>query len=177
MIYVWADTHFGHAGILRHCPDSRPYDTVEQMNRELVFRWNSVVTSKDRVYLLGDFGFGKDLPEIFAELRGEKHLVMGNHDEQNPVVGKLGWESVSDIVTLREDGVRAVACHYPLESWKSSNRGYLMLHGHSHGTLSRTLPRRFDVGVDVRPSPVSLAQLSVEGKAQSFQPTDHHKDF
>jgi calcineurin-like phosphoesterase family protein len=175
VIYVWSDTHFGHAGIIRHC--SRPYDSVEAMNEGLIERWNAAVGPKDTIYLLGDFGFGKDLDAIFARLNGHKHLVLGNHDEKNPAVTKLQWESVRDIVTLREEGVRAVACHYPMETWKSAHKGYLMLHGHSHGTLRRKLPHRFDVGADVFDTPASLRNLASIAAEEMFLPTDHHGDL
>jgi calcineurin-like phosphoesterase family protein len=174
LIFLWADTHFFHAGIMRHCADTRPYQSVEEMNEALILRWNTTVRDKDTIYLLGDFGFTKRVGEVFDRLRGHKHLVTGNHDEQNPAVLKLPWESINDIVTLREEGVRAVACHYPMESWKSAHKGYLMLHGHSHGNLARRLPRRFDVGVDVEPYPVSLQALAATAAAEPFSPTDHH---
>jgi calcineurin-like phosphoesterase family protein len=175
MIWVWSDTHFNHAGIIRYC--SRGDDSVEAMNERLIERWNAAVRPQDEIYLLGDFGFGKDLSGIFDRLRGQKHLVIGNHDEKNPAVLKLPWKTMRDIVTLREQGVRAVACHYPLETWKSADRGYLMLHGHSHGTLKRKAAHRFDVGADVRPAPVTLQQLAEEASRETFEAADHHGDL
>lgn len=175
MIYVWSDTHFGHAGIIRYC--TRPYSSVDEMNAGLIARWNSTVTPRDTIYLLGDFAFGKDVAPQFAALNGHKHLVIGNHDEKNPAVLKLPWESINDIVTLRENGVRAVACHYPMETWKSAHKGYLMLHGHSHGTLKRVVPHRFDVGADVFENPQSLASLATIASQQTFEAADHHGDL
>jgi calcineurin-like phosphoesterase family protein len=78
---------------------------------------------------------------------------------------------------LREEGVRAVACHYPMETWKSAHKGYLMLHGHSHGTLRRKLPHRFDVGADVFDTPASLRNLASIAAEEMFLPTDHHGDL
>lgn len=176
MIYVWSDTHFGHAGIIEYC--KRPYGSVEEMNESLVNRWNSAVAPGDTIFLLGDFGFGRlpPLQAIFEKLAGHKHLVRGNHDERNPKVLRLPWESVSDLVTLREEGVRAVACHYPLETWKSAHRGYLMLHGHSHGSLKRVIPHRFDVGCDVYYHPQKLSFLATVAETQVYNPQDHHGD-
>lgn len=181
MIRVWSDTHFNHRGILEHCKASRPYADIFEMNADLVRRWNSTVEVGDDVYLLGDFGFsvgsGDPLKTIFSWLNGRKHLVIGNHDERNPKVLKLPWVSKQDLVTLRENGGKAVACHYPLETWKGAHKGYLMLHGHSHGSLKRVIPHRFDVGADVRRAPVSLAALFLEAQAQPYQPQDHHGDL
>lgn len=148
------------------------------MNASMVERWNARVGPKDTIYLLGDFGFShsqlEPLETIFARLNGHKHLVVGNHDEKNPKSLKLAWESVSHLRMVRQDGIKAVACHYPLETWASAHHGVLMLHGHSHGTLKRVIPHRFDVGVDVKARPVSLNEYAVRAAAQTFTATDHH---
>lgn len=178
-IYVWSDTHFGHAGVIKHCARTRPYATVHEMNEALIERWNEKVSDRDDIYLLGDFAFrspGTDIGAIFCALNGRKHLVIGNHDEQNPAVLRLPWKSQHNLVTLREEGVRAIACHYPLETWKGAHKGYLMLHGHSHGTLKRKIPHRYDVGADAEWWPVSLQGLAEHAAAQAFDPTDHHGD-
>lgn len=179
MIYFWADTHFNHAGILRYC--GRPFVSVAEMNYALVEAWNAVVRTRDTIYLLGDFAFaskdGTDVPTLFARLQGYKHLVTGNHDEKNPAVLKLPWESISSLRTVKDNGMRAEVCHYPLATWKRADRGALMLHGHSHGTLKQVAAHRFDVGADVRSRPVSFEQLWAEAAAQPFVPADHHGDL
>lgn len=48
-----ADTHFGHKNILKY--DNRPFFTTEEMDNELVERWNAAVDPSDTVYILGDF--------------------------------------------------------------------------------------------------------------------------
>lgn len=174
MIYLWSDTHFGHRGILEYCAATRPYASVEEMDEALIRAWNSVVKPTDEMHFLGDFGFGRDLASVFERLAGRKHLVRGNHDEQNPRVLKLPWLSQKDIATLRQQGTKAIACHYPMESWRGAHKGYLHVHGHSHGSLKRKLPHRFDVGADVYGVPVGLDELALVAAAQTFLPTDHH---
>ena len=50
-----------------------------------------------------------------------------------------------------------------------------MLHGHSHGTLRRQLPHRFDVGVDTNfLRPYDFDWLLAKAATQRFEPTDHH---
>lgn len=181
MIYLWSDTHFNHRGILEHCAPTRPYADVQSMNDALIQRWNEAIKPTDEVYHLGDFAFGsqskgQDITMIFAALNGIKHLVVGNHDEQNPKVLKLPWKSQHDLVTLRENGVKAIACHYPMETWRNAHRGYLMLHGHCHGSLRRVLPHRFDVGCDVWQAPVSLSTLALIASKQTYEPQDHHRE-
>ena len=52
-VFVTADHHWGHANILGYC--DRPFDNVEEMDAEMVRRWNEVVGSDDEVFHLGDF--------------------------------------------------------------------------------------------------------------------------
>jgi calcineurin-like phosphoesterase family protein len=44
---VWfaADFHLGHKNIIRYC--NRPFDTVEEMNRAILERLNSLVKAND----------------------------------------------------------------------------------------------------------------------------------
>lgn len=175
MIFFIADTHFNHRGIIGLC--KRPYASVEDMNEGMIDRWNFAVGHTDTIYFIGDFGFRgatfTPLPEIFARLSGHKHLVKGNHDEQNKEVLKLPWESVHDIATVRYKGSKAIACHYPMESWKGMAKGYFHVHGHSHGNM-RQMSRRFDVGIDVIGCPVSFDQLAFVAASQKFEASDHH---
>jgi calcineurin-like phosphoesterase family protein len=79
MIFFTSDHHFDHANIIKYC--NRPFLSVDEMNEEIVKRWNQVVDANDTVYYLGDFSLGKGSVEKFVpRLNGEKYLVMGNHD-------------------------------------------------------------------------------------------------
>jgi calcineurin-like phosphoesterase family protein len=153
------------------------------MDTTLVGLWNSVVTKEsDDIWLLGDFAFSKaryDMFKLFYSLRGRKHLIVGNHDEKNPTVMRLPWETVDHLRTLKVDGKRAELCHYPLETWKASWRGTMMLHGHCHGTLKRKLPKRFDVGVDTplgQNGPIPFELLWEMALTETFTPVDGHGD-
>lgn len=176
--YFTADTHFNHEGIIKHC--HRAYRSVAEMNADIVAKWNAVVQREsDIVWVLGDFAFkhpaGDDVVQLFYRLRGTKCLVVGNHDERNPQVLRLPWERQADLVTFRDNDRRAILCHYPLETWKGAHRGYLHFHGHSHGSLRRTIPHRFDVGWDVLGAPVDFEQLWENAQRQSeYKPQDHH---
>ncbi len=154
-----SDHHFGHAaapGFYR-----RPFASLAEMDRELVDRWNAVVAPDDDVWHLGDFAV-RQPPErvasLLAALRGRKHLVTGNNDDA-AVTACDGWASVQPYAELRVDERDVVLCHYPFRTWRNMGKGWLNLHGHSHGRL-KPLPRQFDVGVDARDfRPVTLAEL------------------
>ena len=53
------------------------------MDRCLIKLWNSRVSSNDDVYVLGDFAYKNRKPEewYLRQLRGTKHLIIGNHDQ------------------------------------------------------------------------------------------------
>ncbi len=86
-IFLIADTHFGHANILKFTKEDgtllRPgFDDIEHMNEVFIFNWNSVVKPIDKVYHLGDIGFknATEVGKIMNRLHGEKVLIKGNHD-------------------------------------------------------------------------------------------------
>ena len=79
MIYFTADTHFGHANIVRMC--ERPYPDVDTMNEAMIAAWNERVHGNDTVYIVGDMFLRCADPErILKRLKGKKRLIVGNHD-------------------------------------------------------------------------------------------------
>jgi calcineurin-like phosphoesterase family protein len=77
-----ADFHLGHKNIIRYC--NRPFDTVEEMNRTILERLNSLVKTNDILYFLGDFCIGPKARavELRREIRCKKiFAVPGNHDK------------------------------------------------------------------------------------------------
>lgn len=189
--YIVSDLHFNHAGILTYCP-GRPYVDVTHMNASMIGAWDAVVRPEDEVFIVGDFAFvnryGLDVDLLFKALPGHKHLIIGNHDEHNPKILRLPWVSEPRHyrkVRMVVDGAKrkAVLCHYPMETWDGAQTGTIMLHGHSHGTLKRVIPHRFDVGVDrdslnggFSPYPVPLEDYFRLADGQVFDPQDHHGD-
>lgn len=176
---VWftADTHFGHAAIMRFCPRTRPGADVEEMTELLIERWNSVVAPDDEVWHLGDFAFGpsRRWEEYFLRLNGRKHLMVGNHDSNRTIA--LGWETVGDLHTWKGFGTSAVLCHYPLLTWNRAHNGRWMLHGHSHGGLGIPYTTRMDVGIDAHEEsrPFAYEEVLTTLERLEYQPVDHHR--
>lgn len=68
-IFVISDLHLGHANIIKMC--NRPFRNVEEMDKEIIKRWNSVVGHQDLVYVVGDFSFkGKNAEHYLDKLNG-----------------------------------------------------------------------------------------------------------
>lgn len=82
--FIVSDTHFGHAGVCRFLRDDgsklRPWDTPDEMDEEMVKRWNETVRPNDKVYHLGDAVINKKALSILHRLNGDKVLIKGNHD-------------------------------------------------------------------------------------------------
>jgi calcineurin-like phosphoesterase family protein len=146
-IFMTADTHFGHANILKYC--KRPFSDVHHMNRALVDNWNSTVDPKDEVFILGDFTF-QDHSKYASQLNGKKYLILGNHDKVRDAYraeedGYFVW--VDNYCELCVDNVQFMLFHYAIRQWNKKHHGSIHLYGHSHGGLE---PHglSFDVGVD-----------------------------
>jgi calcineurin-like phosphoesterase family protein len=106
-IWVTADHHFGHENVIAY--DSRPFNSIDEMNKTLIERWNEVVKPDDYVYHLGDFALCSRAQEeaIFKALNGHKVIIRGNHDRGPDALNEIGWDWVSNgpVVLYREPGV------------------------------------------------------------------------
>lgn len=167
MIFFTADTHFGHENILKLC--GRPFETIEQMDAQLIDNWNRKVSGGDTVYIVGDMFFRCADPEaILKRLKGRMHLIIGNHDASwmDRVDLSRYFADVSDFRVITNGTHAITLCHYPLLTWKHQKRSY-MIHGHLHGdTTDDFYPlicrreRLLNAGVDINGfAPVTFEEL------------------
>lgn len=125
--YFIADTHFGEDNIRRY--ENRPFETTEKMDAALIKNWNTVVSSEDEVYVLGDFGADKCEADILSKLNGTKYLVKGNHDVYpNEYYRKAGFAEVYDMPVLYKGFW--ILSHDAI--YVNSNMPYANLFGHVH---------------------------------------------
>ena len=172
MIYFTSDTHFGDPRVLRI--DKRPFASIQAHDSALIDRWNEAVWPEDEVWHLGDFALHvtpERVEELLRLLNGRKHLITGNNDGPATLAAS-GWASVQPYAELDVDGQWLVLCHYAFRTWKNMGRGWIDLHGHSHGKLKKQT-RQFDVGVDLWDfRPVMLATiLGTKRRALRKHPT------
>jgi len=107
----YADPHFGHSNILKYCV--RPFGTVDEMNGELIDRYNNVIEDDDTVLWLGDCFFHGTYDGILEELNGTKILIIGNHDRSMAAMAKLGFALVLQEAVIDIGGVTCRVNHYP----------------------------------------------------------------
>lgn len=188
---VWwtSDTHFSHKNIIKYA--SRPHSSVQEMDDDLIRRWNHYVGDDDLVFHLGDISLTDPARtrSILDTLNGSILFIKGNHDKsatdnkclsrfvrtvqggvQVPYREYMNLKIIDpyDIGLYRNDGRRDrmfVMSHYPIASWDAVRHGSIHLFGHCHGTFDhRTIGKMLDVGVDGPISyfrPLGLNQILV----------------
>jgi len=178
MIYFTADTHFGHANIIKYC--DRPFASVEEMDATLIANWNSVVPKHADVYHLGDFawtGRNRDrnrqaslINDYASALNGNIHLVVGNHDNRAACEMSDAFDWVDILTEIKYAKQNIVLCHYAMRTWNKSHFGSWQLYGHTHGTMPEYEDMRsLDVGVDsCQYHPISYENVLKEMKTRVF---------
>lgn len=171
-IWFTSDTHFFHKRILEYC--QRPFANVEEMNNELIYRWNQVVRNDDVVFHLGDFCLGKPNKwnSILDRLNGKICLILGNHDtiHLNENVAQR-FERVAFQMLLNVNGQKIYLNHFPFLSYTGETDYTWQLFGHIHSyqqgsqlidnqRLTLLRPNQYDVGVDNNNfTPISYQQI------------------
>lgn len=171
-IYLIADTHFGHTNIIRY--SNRPFNTVEEMDAELIKRWNETVRPIDKVFMLGDFTMRPSkqyLASLVAQLSGKISLVMGNHDVLRVKdYYEAGFDYVSRYPIVIHKFI--ILSHAPL--FVTNNLPYFNIYGHVHNNPNYKTKSSsgWCVSVerqDYRPVELKLediAQLAMDGQEQ-----------
>lgn len=165
MIYYTSDLHLGHANIIKLC--RRPFDSVGEMNRTLIANWNERVTNADHVYIIGDLIFrtAEDPLDHLERLKGRKHLIIGNHDQDwmKKVDMPKYFESVDRLLVFGNGKHKVTLCHYPMMSFE----GKYLIYGHIHNNkndtywpLLKTMTNALNASVEINGyRPVTFEEL------------------
>lgn len=156
--WITSDLHFGHKNIMKFCPKTRPFHSVNQMNNALIEHWNSLVQPDDVVFHLGDFSFlgGEATRTILDCLNGTIVFILGNHDKV--IRNQISSPYKFDYFECRYMGQKLVMSHYAMREWNQKARGAIHFYGHSHGSLPG-VGRSMDVGYDAVGSIMPLELL------------------
>lgn len=134
-----ADWHWGHANCIYF--DNRPFKDVEEMNAELIRRWNEAVRPCDTVYVLGDM-FWVNMStaiEVLNQLNGTIILVKGNHDRCYDARLKKCFAKVVDYLEVEDGEDHIVLSHYPIPCFKNHFYGWLHFYGHVHTSFEENM--------------------------------------
>jgi calcineurin-like phosphoesterase family protein len=171
-IWFTSDTHYNHKNIVHgetnwrnadgEIPVNsvRPFQTVEEMNDQMVNGINDLVMPNDWLIHLGDWSVWWGDHDYAKEFRERINcnnivLILGNHDYniRKSEKHRSMFSHVADYEELRvtrDEKEVFVLSHYPMISWNGFYRGAYMLHGHQHLKGDRRFcnreNRRMDVG-------------------------------
>ena len=163
MVYFTSDLHIGHKNIIEF--DNRPFSSVEEMNEELVKRWNNKVKPGDLVYCLGDLFWKGDsdfVQRTLKQLYGNIILIRGNHDSfLHNADNKKFLATVKDYddikVTLQNGEIRrCILSHYPIHFYNGHYHGTIMLYGHVHSTHENNLVNQYARWLNENRCPVEM---------------------
>lgn len=140
-IFFTSDLHFGHDNVIGF--DNRPFTTTEEMDDELIRRWNAKVSNNDIVYVLGDLIWktrNNDARSLIKSLNGQIILIRGNHDKflhnaaaRNALVEVKDYDDIA-VKLANGEYRRCVLSHYFIPMYNGHRYQAIHLHGHSHVT-------------------------------------------
>lgn len=177
-IFFTSDLHLGHENVITSC--GRNYATVDEMNDNLIDRWNAKVSENDEVYILGDLSYRSPvhISSYLKRMAGKKHLLIGNHDIKwlkNLTDTGEYFESVEYMSVIKEGKNLITLCHYPMLEWNRSRYAEYqegstswLIHGHIHNSrtcdaydfIKEKLPCALNAGVDINNyEPVTFEEL------------------
>ena len=131
--FLYSDPHFSHAGICQFfradgVTKLRPFENATEMDEYLIERFNATVSSRDKVYFLGDIVINKKaLDAVMPRLNGDKVLIRGNHDIYKLKDYSKYFRDVRGYHIL--DGM--ILSHIPIHP-DSLGRFGTNIHGHLH---------------------------------------------
>lgn len=144
-VFLTSDTHFGHTGVCRFTESDgvtkiRPWTDPDEMDEEMVKRWNATVRPNDKVYHLGDVVINRKSLGIMSRLNGDKVLIRGNHDIFRDEEYREHFRELRAYHVM--NGM--ILSHIPLHP-ESLGRFGTNIHGHLHTNRVKKI-----IGVDVR---------------------------
>ncbi|MFZ9646007.1 MAG: metallophosphoesterase [Fluviibacter sp.] len=147
-VWLVSDTHFGHAGVCRFMgPDGftklRPWDDPNEMDEEMIKRWNERVRPNDKVYHLGDVIINRRCFPTLARLNGDKVLIRGNHDIFRDEEYRRYFRELRAYHVM--NGM--ILSHIPLHP-DSLGRFGVNIHGHTHA--NRVMKEVYDPMYDYK---------------------------
>jgi calcineurin-like phosphoesterase family protein len=140
-VFLVSDTHFGHTGVCRFThPDDpevklRPWDNADEMDEEMIRRWNDRVRPTDKVYHLGDVVINRKALKTLHRLNGDKVLIRGNHDIFPDVEYREYFRELRAYHVM--NGM--ILSHIPIHP-ESLGRFGVNIHGHLHASRVKMEP-------------------------------------
>jgi len=181
---VWfiSDIHFNHNKDFLY--GARGFNTVQEMNNQLLKNFKETIDYNDVVFILGDNWLGdlKEGWELFQQVPGVKFLIRGNHDtdarwdfltekaSSNPFINILG-----EAATVKIYGCLFYLSHYPTVTTnfndyeKPLHHRLLNISGHTHSSekWQKDVPSSYNVSLEAHNLyPVSIDEIISDFKVK-----------
>jgi calcineurin-like phosphoesterase family protein len=132
-IWITSDLHIGHHGVCKFINNNgtkmRPWDSIEQMDEELINRFNEKVLPEDKCYILGDIALNQRAIPYLERLNCRHlRLIKGNHDVFSLDKYLPFFEDIRGSHVLENMILTHIPVHPSCLSRWSHN-----IHGHLHG--------------------------------------------
>lgn len=130
--YVISDYHFSHWGVCKFMnPDGtklRPWDSPDQMDRDLIDFTNEIVNENDKIYFLGDLCINRRGLHVVSGLKCKNLiLIKGNHDIFKLEDYTPYFRDVRSCHVMN----KTILTHIPVHK-SQLERFTLNIHGHTH---------------------------------------------
>lgn len=153
MNYYISDLHLFHKNVTDEGSnfDGRPFKTMDEMHNAIKENWNNTVTNADHVYILGDLSWkeNEDVIQFVSTLKGNKHLILGNHDTVKDQRYKQLFVEICDYKEIKDkiDGkeYNIAMSHFPIAFWSHQHKYRrddsehkiwgMHLYGHLHNSI------------------------------------------
>ena len=141
-IYFTSDTHFGHDKDFLWSP--RGYNNIYEHDKDIIKKWNNIVSYDDEVYHLGDVMLGDNDYGLscIKQLNGKLHIIRGNHDSNTRIELYKNCFNVVEVTEgkyFKWNKYNFYLSHYPTltsnhDADKPLKARTISLCGHSHIT-------------------------------------------
>lgn len=181
MVYFTSDLHFCHDKDFIW--QARGFESIDEMNAEIVRRWNEVVYPDDDIYVLGDLTLGnvEEGLKLIAKLNGYLHIIRGNHDTDTKANRYLELPNVVSVefaTVYKYKKAIFWLSHYPTitanyDDDKPWAQHLVCLFGHTHQKepFYNDNPYMYNIGVDAHNcTPISIEEIinNIRNKKQQL---------
>ena len=148
-----SDPHFHH----KNMAIKRGFSCEEEMNELIIDNWNKTISKRDLVYILGDITMEKNNYSILSRLKGEKTVILGNHDKPQHIPELLKYvNKVGGMINYKGN---YILTHCPIHPSELDYRFPYNIHGHCHEN-SLDDPRYINVSCEaINYTPVEFSQI------------------
>lgn len=134
--WITSDQHFNHNNVCKFLnadgSKMRPWDNVEEMNQEIVRKFNEKVMIDDECFMLGDVALNRSGLVLLEQLNCKNLiLIKGNHDYFRVDEYMKYFKDIRSY--HRVDGV--LFSHVPVHTSQLEHGVKMNVHGHLHGNI------------------------------------------